>query len=237
MKKSTVLSLIVLFLFLPATLYLGTKLTGRAYYFTGTLIIIEALLPFFFLFEGRKPQARELCLLAVLCALAVASRGLLAWLPHFKMIVGIIMISGIAFGSIPGFLVGAVSAFASNFLFGQGPWTPWQMMAYGISGFLAGILFRKNLIPKTPFSMGVTGFFTVFLIIGPLLDCSTLFTVTTVFSLKTVLAVFGAGVPANLLHALSTALTLSLLGKPMLSKLERIARKYGMLGIDNPPAP
>lgn len=237
MKKSTLLSLISLFLLIPATLFLGTRLTGRAYYITGTLIIIEALLPFFFVFEGRKPQARELVLLAVMCALAVATRGLFSWLPHFKMISAVIMMSGIAFGGVSGFLVGAVSAFASNFLFGQGPWTPWQMMAYGMGGYLAGLLWQKGFFSKTPLAMEIAGFFLVMLGVGPLLDCGTLFTVTPVFTPAAVLTVFGAGVPANLLHAIATGITLAVFGKPMLSKLERVQRKYGMLGIDNPSAP
>ena len=65
MKKSMLFSLLVIFLLIPATLFLGTQLTGRAYYLTSTLIIIETMLPFFFAFETRKPQARELVTIAV----------------------------------------------------------------------------------------------------------------------------------------------------------------------------
>ena len=57
MKKSTIISLLVVFLLIPLTLWLGMKLPGRWYYFTGTLIVIEILIPFFLAFEGRKPQA------------------------------------------------------------------------------------------------------------------------------------------------------------------------------------
>ena len=61
-------------LLIPATLFLGTKIPGRSYYITGTLIILELMIPFFMAFEGRKPQARELVVIAVMCAIAIAAR-------------------------------------------------------------------------------------------------------------------------------------------------------------------
>lgn len=64
-------------------------------------------------------------------------------LPQFKPVAAIVIISGVAFGGETGFLVGAITAFVSNFFFGQGPWTPWQMFSFGIIGFLAGIMFQK----------------------------------------------------------------------------------------------
>ena len=97
MKRSVLASVLIIFLLIPATLFLGTRLTGRMYYLTCTLMIIEMMLPFFLVFETRKPQARELVTLAVLCALAVASRVVFV-LPNFKPIIGIVMIAGIALG-------------------------------------------------------------------------------------------------------------------------------------------
>ena len=128
MKKRKLFTLLTIFLLIPATLFLGTKLPGRAHYLTSTLIILEILIPFFLLFEKRKPQARELVVIAVMSALAFASRAAFAAVMYFKPISAIIMLSGIALGPEAGFVVGAISLFASNFLFGQGPWTPWQMM-------------------------------------------------------------------------------------------------------------
>ena len=121
MKKSTLFSILSILVLIPGTLYLGTRMTGRWYYLTCTLIIIELMIPFFLSFEARKPQARELVTLAVMAALAAASRGAFAFIPHFKPITAIIMITGIAFGAETGFLTGAIAAFASNFIFGQGP--------------------------------------------------------------------------------------------------------------------
>ena len=236
MKKSTLFSLMVLFVLIPATLFLGTRLTGRAYYLTSTLIIIETMLPFFFAFETRKPQARELVTIAVMCALAVASR-VVVQIPAFKPILGIIMIAGIALGAEAGFLTGAVSAFASNFFFSQGPWTPWQMMAYGVAGFLSGLLFHK----RRPFAgkpwlssavLAVYGFFSIVLLVGPLLDTCSIFTVATTISWKFVGMVYAAGFVPNVIHGTATAVTMLLLSRPLLGKLDRLILKYGMMEAD-----
>ena len=233
MKRSTVASLLVIFVLIPATLYLGTHLKGKMHYLTSTLLIIETMLPFFISFESRRPQARELVTVAVLCALAVASRVAIQ-IPNFKPIIGIVMIAGIAFGAEVGFMTGAVSAFASNFFFSQGPWTPWQMMAYGMGGFLAGILFHK----KRPFSgkpwlqnifLAICGFLTMLLIVGPLLDSCTLFTTGSKITWNYAAAVYAMGFTHNLIGAASTFATLMVLCPFLLQKLDRLKRKYGMM--------
>ena len=66
-------------------------------------------------------------------------------LPNFKPVTAIVMITGIAFGPEAGYLTGALAALLSNFLFGQGPWTPWQMFSWGIVGFLTGTLYRTGI--------------------------------------------------------------------------------------------
>lgn len=136
MKKSHIAALLIVLLVIPATLVLGMQLPGRWYFLTSTLVIGEMLIPFFMAFEGRRPQARELVVMAVLCVLAVVARVVIA-IPNFKAIYGIVMIAGIALGPEPGFLVGAVAAFVSNFFRGQ-----------GISTFLVLFLLGKPLLEK-----------------------------------------------------------------------------------------
>lgn len=230
MKKTTLFTLLTAFVLIPATLILGSRLPGRWYYFTSTLIIIEILIPFFLAFESRRPQARELVLLAVLCALAVASRAVVP-IPNFKPIFGIIMIAGMAFGSQAGFLVGAISAFASNFILGgQGPWTPWQMMAYGVAGLLAGAVTRRGWLPKRPWALAIFGFVSMVAVVGVLLDCSTIFTTLTTLKWSSVALVLTFGLKTNISHGISTALTLLLLSRPLLEKLDRVKVKYGLIG-------
>ena len=179
MKKSHIATLIVFFVLIPLTLIVGSRLSGRAFYVTSTLVIVELLIPFFLAFEGRRPQARELVVLAVMCALAVAGRVAIP-IPSFKAIFGIIMIAGIAFGPESGFLVGAISALASNFFYSQGPYTPWQMMAYGAGGMLAGFVFAEGRLPRKPVVMGIFGFLAVAFFVGPLLDTCSVFLVKNV---------------------------------------------------------
>ena len=232
MKKSHIATLLIFLLAIPATLFLGSKLPGRWYYLTSMLIIIELLIPFFLAFEGRKPQARELVVLAVMCALAVAARVAIP-IPNFKAIYGIIMIAGIAFGPESGFLVGAVAALSSNFFLSQGPYTPWQMMAYGAGGMLAGFLFRKDRLPRKPVLMGIVGFLGVLFFVGPLLDTCTVFMAPISMNLKSITAIYVSGFAVNVSQGISTFLVLSLLGMPLLEKLDRIKVKYGMMEDDN----
>lgn len=229
MKKSTLFSILTIFLLIPATLYFGSHIKGRWYYLTSTLVIIEIMLPFFASFESRKPQSRELVTLAVMAALATASRVAFVFIPYFKAITAVIMITGIAFGPQAGFLTGAISAFASNFFFSQGPWTPWQMFAYGFAGFWAGLIFYGRQKWCKPWLLGLFGFLSILLIVGPLLDCCTVFTVLSKLTWANALVIFGRGVPVNLIHGLSCGVTLMVLTKPLLYKLNRIQKKYGMM--------
>src|SRR5665648_760076 len=125
-------------------------LDDRKYYFISLLMIAYAIVPFFVRFEKRKPQSREIVIIAVMLAIAVAGRAAFFLVPQFKPVVAIVIISGICLGKEAGFLIGAMTGFVSNFIFGQGPWTPWQMFCFGIIGFIAGLLFEKTLVTKTP---------------------------------------------------------------------------------------
>ena len=231
------LSLAIMVLLGPLAVVLFTRLK-QSFYLSGLTIIVLTIAAFFLHFESRKPQARELVLLAVLCALAVASRAAFGFVPHFKPMLAIVMLTGIAFGPEAGFLCGAISGFASNFIFGQGPWTPWQMFAYGIGGMLAGLFALCGILKKSPrawrdggwrdiLGLTVFGFLCILLVVGPLLDTSTFFMAG--FSASSPLAVYLAGVPVNCVHGSAVALTMLLFGKPLLDRLCRIQIKYGMM--------
>ncbi|MBQ9922480.1 MAG: ATP-binding cassette domain-containing protein, partial [Clostridia bacterium] len=122
LTKRTLLSMVLILIFIPLTIYMGISLFGdRKYYFISLLIILETMIPFLSMFESRKPKARELIIISVLCAVAVAGRAAFLMLPQFKPVVAIVIIAGICFGAETGFLVGGVTGFVSNFFFGQGP--------------------------------------------------------------------------------------------------------------------
>ena len=227
MKKSNIAALLVFLVLVPMTLFLGARLPGRAYYITSTLVIIEILIPFLMAFEGRKPQARELVVIAVMCAIAVASRAAIP-VPNFKPMFAVIMLTGIAFGAESGFLVGAITAFVSNFFYGQGAYTPWQMMAYGAAGMIAGLFFQKGWLKRKPLHMGIFGFLAVTFFVGPLLDTCSVFLMLPEVSLAAAWPMYVSGFPINLGQAVCTFLTMFLLGNPLLEKLDRVKLKFGI---------
>lgn len=171
-------------------------------------------------------------MLAVLSALAVAARVAIP-IPSFKAIFAVIMLSGIAFGPESGFLVGAVSAFASNFFYGQGAYTPWQMFAYGAGGMLAGFLFAKGRLPQKPLVMAIFGFLATLLFVGPLLDTCSVFLMLPVVKIQTAWPLYLSGFPVNLSQGVCTFLTMLLFGRPLLEKLDRVKLQYGMTEDDN----
>ena len=229
-KQRAWLSAALICILVPLTLWLGiTKLHGRKYYFISLLILMETMLPFFIQFERRKPQARELVLIAALCTINVAGRVLFFMLPQFKPVIAFTILCGVALGGETGFLVGAVTMLVSNILFSQGPWTPWQMFAMGLIGFLAGILFRKGRLRRNRISLCVFGALSAIIVYGGIMNPVSALLWTNHLSWKLVLPYYLTGFPMDCVQAAATWLFLWFGGKPMLEKLERIQVKYGLL--------
>lgn len=233
-RWKTALSWLVVVVLTPITVWAGTVFGSGSYYVTSILVIIYAMVPFFVSFESRRPQARELVIIAVMCALAAVARVAFIWVPHFKPIAAIVMIAGVALGSRSGFLVGAISLLVSDFVFGQGPWTPWQMLAYGIAGFVAGFLAERGVIPRSDLNnraktlLSLAGAAFVVVVVGPILDTCSLFTMVSAITPESALAIYASGLPVNAVQATATAITLFILANPLLGKLERVRVKYGL---------
>jgi energy-coupling factor transport system substrate-specific component len=229
--KNIILAVIIIFL-IPLTILFGVYfLNDRKYYFISLLIVIYTMMPFFMAFEKRKPQARELILIAVLSAIAIASRAAFFMLPQFKPVIAIVIIAGVCFGEETGFLTGAITAFVSNFFFGQGPWTPWQMFCFGIIGFLAGVLARKGILRKTRLQLCIFGGFATLFIYGGIINLSTLMISTPKFTLGALLSVYIAGFWFDIIHAVATIVFMFFISEPMIEKLDRIKIKYGFINL------
>ena len=126
-------------------------------------MVCISCIPYYFKYEKKKPQTRESVVLAVMIALTVASRMLFAFSPGFKPVSAMVIICGMAFGRESGFLCGSLSAVASNFFFGQGPWTPFQMLAWGMIGWISGILNQRKWLENSKIlSDEFLGFFREF---------------------------------------------------------------------------
>ncbi len=230
LSRRTLLSAILILFLIPLTIWFGIHfLDDRKYYFISVLIIFYTMVPFAMVFEGRKPQARELIVIAVLSAIAVAGRSAFFMLPQFKPVVAIVIIAGVCLGAESGFFVGATTGFVSNFFFGQGPWTPWQMFCFGIIGFLAGILFQKGLLRKTKLSLCLYGGLATFFIYGGLMNLSSVLIFTADFSWKALIASYISGFWFDIIHAFATVFFLFIISQPLIEKLDRIKVKYGLI--------
>jgi uncharacterized membrane protein len=128
-----------------------------------------------------------------------------------------------------GFMVGAVTAFVSNIFFGQGPWTPWQMFAFGIIGFLAGILFRKGILRRNTSSLCVFGWLATFFIYGGIMNPASVLMFQNHPTREMFYLVYIQGMPFDFIHATATVIFLLLIAQPMLEKLDRIKIKYNLL--------
>ncbi len=228
-NKRTVVATILILLLIPLTLFLGEHyFDGRKYYLTSLLVLFECMLPFFLIFESRKPQARELVLIAVLCAIAVAGRAVFFMLPQFKPVMALCIIAGASFGAETGFLVGAMSMLTSNMLFSQGPWTPWQMFCMGIIGFLAGLLFKNCKHRRRKLLLCIFGALSAIVIYGGIMNTASALMMAEQMSLGVFASYWAAGFPMDCMQAVATWLFLWLAAEPMLEKLERIRIKYGL---------
>ncbi len=230
LSKRTLVAVAMILVAIPLTIYVGVFYMGdRKYYFISLLIIMETLLPFALVFESRKPQARELVVIAVLCAIAVAGRVAFFMVPQFKPVVAVVIIAGVCFGGETGFLVGAITGFVSNFFVSQGPWTPWQMFSFGIIGFLAGVLFRKGFLQKKRSSLCIFGGLTTFMIYGGLMDTANVLMYQANPTWPMFLSSYSLGISFNLIHAAATVIFLWLISGTMIEKLDRIKVKYGLV--------
>ena len=231
LHKRTVVAAVLIVLCIPVTIFAGILYLGNQHYnITALLVLTECMLPFFLVFESRKPKARELVVIAVLCAIGVAGRSAFFMLPQFKPVMALVIIAGVAFGGETGFLVGAVTMLASNVLFSQGPWTPWQMFSMGMIGFLAGILFRKGLLRRSSGSLATFGAFAAVIIYGGIMNpVSALMYSSQNLNWEVIMTYYVSGLPMDLIHAAATVIFLLIAAEPMLEKLDRIKVKYGLV--------
>ena len=229
LQKRTVAATLLILLLIPLTLFVGVYyFDGRKYYFISLLILLECMLPFILIFEGRKPQARELVLIAVLVALNVAGRAVFFMLPEFKPVVAMTILAGVAFGGETGFLVGAMTMLVSNMFFGQGAWTPWQMFAMGIIGWLAGVLYRKGVLRRSRISLCIFGVIASTIVYGGIMNPASALMWAHTINWNIIKSYYLTGVPIDLVRAIGTFVFLWLGAEPMLEKLDRIKTKYGL---------
>ena len=171
-------------------------------------VALAAIAVFFAAYERSRPALRQVMPTVVLAALAAAGRVLFAAVPDVKPVSAICILAGVVLGRRSGFMTGALAALTSNFFFGQGAWTPWQMYAWGLVGYLAGVLAERGLMERT-------GVVLAYGFVSPLTWAS-------------VVAAYAAGLPFDLVHGVATVAFLAALYVPWRRKLERVVAKYAL---------
>lgn len=218
----------VLLLVCVAILYYSLfALEGKNYYVVSIALILSSIIMFLVRFENRSPSVAEISMIAVMCALAIVARISFFAVPNIKPMAALVIITGISLGAEAGFMTGMLSAFVSNFYFMQGAHTPFQMFALGVVGFFAGIVFSK--VPVNKLSLSVYAIGAILVLYGGIVDINTLYYSMGENTWESIVTTYGLAFGFNLIHAISTAIFLMILHKPILNKLTRVKVKYNLI--------
>lgn len=216
----------IAFVLVPVLIAIGiVYLPNKNYALVMVSFAVLFNIPFLLNFEKSKTMTREIVLIAVMVTLTVVSRLIFAPLPSFKPVTAMVIITGIAFGAKAGYITGAMSALLSDVFFGQGPWTPFQMLVWGIIGFFAGVLFcgRKfRIVPIVIYSTICGMIFSV------VMDIWTVFAIDGTFTFLRYGEVLLASLPFMAIYAVSNFVFTLILTKPFLKKMLRIKVKFGV---------
>ena len=226
MKVKIVLSYLIILIIIPLTVLTGVFFFGKqSYPASSALVAALSCAPFFLTFE-REKNTRKVVLLAVMVALSVAGRFIFAPIQFFKPVSAIVILAGMYFGSRFGFLTGALSAVVSDFYFGQGPWTPFQMFSWGLIGLLAGVL--SNPLIKSKILLVIYGAFAGVLF-SLIMDIWTVLSLDGgEFNINRFVAATTAAIPVTGIYIVSNIIFLLIFSPLFGRKIERLKTKYGM---------
>lgn len=197
------------------------------------LVVTVVLALFFAGYEAGKPGLRQIMPTLVLAALAAAGRILFAAVPDFKPVSAVAIIAGATLGRRNGFMVGALAALASNFFFGQGMWSPWQMYAWGMVGYIGGVLADAGMFedPATGrprrLMLALCGLASGALY-GVIINAYGVLGFVRPLTVPGTIAYVAASLPFDALHGVATAVFLSVLYGPWTRRIRRVVRKYGL---------
>lgn len=221
-KLRTILRYTIPFGLIPVLVALSAFVfSGQRYLIISLGIAVLALLLFMTGFERKNIGSRRMVITAIMTALAVFGR----FIPLFKPITAICVMTAVYLGAEAGFFCGSLSVLISNFFFGQGPWTPFQMLGFGLIGLFAGYLSR--VLMKSRVLLLLYG---VLAGIGYsfVMDIWTVLWYAGEFEWKLYTAAIVSAVPFTVLYAVSNVVFLLILQKPVGNKLNRVKIKYGV---------
>lgn len=195
-------------------------------------VAVLVLALFFAGFEASRPALRQIMPTLTLAALAAAGRILFGPIPDFKPVSAIAIIAGATLGHRNGFMVGALAALTSNFFFGQGMWTPWQMYAWGMVGYAGGALARAGAFDRADGTVRmpalVAAGFASGMLYGAIINVYDIVGFVQPLTWVGAVARLATAVPFDAVHGLSTSLFLAVLYRPWCHRINRVVRKYGL---------
>ncbi len=214
------------FLLFPLAVAAGVFVfPDNSYAWITVVCLIFAMLLFYASFDKKVVGTRRMVIIAVMTALSVIGRAVFSMIPAFKPITSIVIITAIWIGPESGFLVGSLTAVISNFQFGQGPWTPFQMFAWGMIGLVAGYLGKP--LRKSRVALAVYGALAG-VAYSMIMDIWTVLWYGEGFSWQLYAAALGTAIPYTIGYAVSNVVFLLVLGRPFGEKLQRVKLKYGV---------
>ena len=221
-RARTILRYLIPFLLIPALVLSGALLFDQQRYLILSLgVAVLALVLFASGVERKNIGSRRMVLTAIMTALAVVGR----FIPLFKPITAICVITAMYLGAEAGFLCGSMSVLISNIYFGQGPWTPFQMLGFGLIGLIAGYLSRA-LIQHRILLLGYGVLAGI--AYSMIMDIWTVLWYSGGFDSGLYLAAIASALPFTAMYAASNLIFLLLLAKPVGEKLARVKLKYGV---------
>ncbi|MBQ8883854.1 MAG: ECF transporter S component [Oscillospiraceae bacterium] len=224
--KKLIITIISAVILLIIAVFSVVLTEGKGFLLATICGTLTCCLPFFFTFENKKTTTSYLVLVAVMTALSVTGRFLFAPVPFFKPVSAMVILTALSLGGQTGFVTGALSAVVSNFYFGQGPWTPFQMLTWGLIGFFAGILSKKlskNIILLSLYG-ALSGLFY-----SLVMDSFTVLFIDGAVNFKRYSALVVTSLPITLCYVVSNVVFLVVLSKPVAKTLNRLVKKYDIL--------
>ena len=195
-----------------------------------TFLAVLAVAAFFFEFEAAAVSSKEVVLVAMLGTISAVLRVPFAAIPNVQPCTYLIICSGYVFGPVAGFMVGAITALISNFFLGQGPWTPYQMLAWGLAAVSAAYVRRLN-----PGKVGLIVFGVIWgYLYGWLMNTWFWVSFTYPLTLRTFVVTQFSSIWFDTFHAAGNAIFLGVFGLKTITILERFKKRFNWSFVDKP---
>lgn len=221
--KLTTAAMISIIIFLTVAYII--LFSGKYYDVASLIAAFLSCIPFYITFEKSKATSKEIMLVALMTAFSVCGRIMFSFIPFFKPITAFTIISGMYLSAPAGFICGSFSALISNIYFGQGPWTLFQMISWGLIGFISGVIGEKLLEKRI---ILVIYAFISGVLFSLIMDLWTVLNIDKEFNFSRYIIQLISSFPIMIIYSLSNIVFLILLQKPIGKKLKRAKKRYGI---------